>query len=114
MYKVLVIVISAKNLVTITQRDVDIEKSNGDPVNYIKAPGTYRIHFKKIVFQREFQFLSGDLSALLEVPFASNRILRYDAPYSIIPEKSAHGGQKCDDDAGVVKHFENRQPLSFW
>ena len=102
--------ISVQNKMEIKSEDIAITNEHGRRVNYIKAPGTYAIHFQKIRVLQPLPNLSGELSATLQVPlFEGPQGLRFDLPYQVIPETGILE-QRCDSHSGIV----SRNRRNYW
>ncbi|VDK62035.1 unnamed protein product [Anisakis simplex] len=57
-----------KNEIKLSEEDVNIVNENGNRAYFIKAPGNYSLQFKQIKVLDNFGYLSGELSATLQVP----------------------------------------------
>lgn len=100
------------NHIKIRKEDVEILDDNGDKVHYIRAPGQYKINFNRVQPDKKLPYISGEMSALLEVPLVESSFIRFDFPYSIIPEKQLVN-DVCDKESGVVVKNVNGQKRSF-
>lgn len=65
LYQKLVLV---KNEIKITEDDINIVNGKGNRVYFIKAPGNYSLHFKKIAVLDDFGYLTGEIGVTLQVP----------------------------------------------
>jgi hypothetical protein len=59
-------------------KDVQIVNERGNKVYYIKAPGNYSMHFKRINVLNPLAHLSGEIGVTLQVSFL--HFLRYIIP----------------------------------
>ncbi|VIO98884.1 Uncharacterized protein BM_BM2172 [Brugia malayi] len=98
----------AKNEIKLTEDDIDIVNEKGNRVYFIKAPGSYSLHFKKLVVTRDIGYLSGEIGVTLQVPIIEGPAgIRFDLPYTVVPETGILD-QECDKHSGVVERG-NRQ-----
>uniref|UniRef100_A0A183CU82 VWFD domain-containing protein n=1 Tax=Gongylonema pulchrum TaxID=637853 RepID=A0A183CU82_9BILA len=72
-----------KNEIKVTEDDIAIRNEKGNRAYFIKAPGNYSLHFKRIVVTKDFG-------------------IRFDLPYTMIPETGLLD-QKCDEYSGIVQ-----------
>lgn len=56
------------NEINLTEEDVQIVNEKGNKVYYIKAPGNYSMHFKRINVLNPLAHLSGEIGVTLQVP----------------------------------------------
>jgi len=86
-----------------------VTDSSGKRLRYIRAPGDIHLSFSHITVQRPLPNLSGEISAKLQVPIFSGPgdLLRFDLPYTVIPQQSSNGAS-CDDYSGVVSHGDKQ------
>uniref|UniRef100_A0A915PIW0 VPS9 domain-containing protein n=1 Tax=Setaria digitata TaxID=48799 RepID=A0A915PIW0_9BILA len=104
----IVTVFAAVNEIKLTEDDVDIVNEKGNRVYFIKAPGSYSLHFKKLVVTKDFGYLSGEIGVTLQVPIIEGPAgIRFDLPYTVIPETGILD-QECDEQSGVIERG-NRQ-----
>uniref|UniRef100_A0A0N4U4I6 ADAM_spacer1 domain-containing protein n=1 Tax=Dracunculus medinensis TaxID=318479 RepID=A0A0N4U4I6_DRAME len=107
LYQKLVLV---KNEIKITEDDINIVNGKGNRVYFIKAPGNYSLHFKKIAVLDDFGYLTGEIGVTLQVPLLEGPAgIRFDLPYTMIPETGLLN-QQCDDFSGMVK----RDGRQYW
>lgn len=106
-----------------TEEDVNIINEKGNKVYFIKAPGNYSLHFKKINVLNDFGHLTGEIGVTLQVPilesqgnfFNLNLLaftiigIRFDVPYTMIPETGLLN-QQCDEFSGIVE----RDKRQYW
>ena len=103
------------NQVTIAKKDISVTDSSDNPVRYIRAPGEYKLRFDNVRVNRPLANLAGEISAtlqvscaslfqqLIQVPVFEGPVgLRFDYPYTIIPETRS-GRPSCDALSGAVK-----------
>ena len=57
--------------------------------------------------------IAGELSVLLEVPLLESSLVRFDFPYSVIPEKSLLN-DVCDQESGVVSRESGGRNRTYW
>ncbi|CAD5232961.1 unnamed protein product [Bursaphelenchus xylophilus] len=92
-----------KNEIKMTEEDVNIINEKGNRVYYIKAPGNYSLHFKKINVLNDFGYLTGEIGVTLQVPILEGPAgIRFDVPYTMIPETGLLN-QQCDEFSGIVE-----------
>ncbi|CAI5451863.1 unnamed protein product [Caenorhabditis angaria] len=92
-----------KNEIKVSEDDVQIVNELGNRVYYIRAPGNYSLDFKKIKVAKNFGYLAGEIGVTLQVPIIEGPAgIRFDLPYTMIPETSLLS-QKCDDNSGIVE-----------
>ncbi|EFO21001.1 hypothetical protein LOAG_07490 [Loa loa] len=98
----------AKNEIKLTEDDIDVVNEKGNRVFFIKAPGNYSLHFKRLVVTKDIGYLSGEIGVKLQVPIIEGPAgIRFDLPYTVIPETGILD-QECDKHSGVVERG-NRQ-----
>ncbi|KAH7713473.1 Protein C13C12.2 [Aphelenchoides avenae] len=92
-----------KNELEISENDVNIVNDKGNKVYYIKAPGNYSLHFKRIQVGDNFGHLTGEIGVTLQVPILEGPAgIRFDVPYTMIPETGLLN-QQCDEFSGIVE-----------
>ncbi|KAI6190109.1 hypothetical protein M3Y97_00081300 [Aphelenchoides bicaudatus] len=92
-----------KNEIKLTEEDVNIVNERGNKVYYIKAPGNYSLHFKRINVLNDFGYLTGEIGVTLQVPLIEGAGgLRFDVPYTMVPETGLLN-QQCDEFSGIVE-----------
>jgi len=92
-----------KNEIKLTEDDVNIVNEKGNRVYFIKAPGNYSLHFKKINVLDDFGYLTGEIGVTLQVPLIEGAGgLRFDVPYTMVPETGLLN-QQCDEFSGIVE-----------
>jgi hypothetical protein len=92
-----------KNEIKLTEDDVNIINEKGNKVYYIKAPGNYSLHFKRIDVTDNFGHLTGEIGVTLQVPILEGPAgIRFDVPYTMIPETGLLA-QQCDEFSGIVE-----------
>lgn len=62
-----------KNEIKMTEDDVNIVNEKGNKVYFIKAPGNYSLHFKKINVLSDFGHLTGEIGVTLQVPILESQ-----------------------------------------
>ncbi|TKR88006.1 hypothetical protein L596_012318 [Steinernema carpocapsae] len=93
-----------KNQIKINEDDVNVVNEKGNRVYFIKAPGNYSLHFKRINVMNSFGFLTGEIGVTLRVPILEGPAgIRFDVPYTMIPETGLLN-QQCDEHSGIVEH----------
>ncbi|CAG9535816.1 unnamed protein product [Cercopithifilaria johnstoni] len=98
----------AKNEIKLTEDDINIVNEKGNRVYFIKAPGSYSLHFKKLVVTKDIGYLSGEIGVTLQVPIIEGPAgIRFDLPYTVVPETGILD-QECDKYSGVIERG-NRQ-----
>ncbi|KAL3985789.1 hypothetical protein ACH3XW_40075 [Acanthocheilonema viteae] len=98
----------AKNEIKLTEDDINIVNEKGNRVYFIKAPGKYSLHFKKLVVTKNIGYLSGEIGVTLQVPIIEGPAgIRFDLPYTVVPETGILD-QECDKYSGVIERG-NRQ-----
>uniref|UniRef100_A0A0R3RVD6 Uncharacterized protein n=1 Tax=Elaeophora elaphi TaxID=1147741 RepID=A0A0R3RVD6_9BILA len=97
-----------KNEIKLTEDDIDIVNEKGNRVYFIKAPGSYSLHFKKLAVIKDIGYLSGEIGVTLQVPIIEGPAgIRFDLPYTVVPETGILD-QECDKYSGVIER-SNRQ-----
>ncbi|CAD5223710.1 unnamed protein product [Bursaphelenchus okinawaensis] len=92
-----------KNEIKMTEDDVNIVNEKGNRVYYIKAPGNYSLHFRRINVLNDFGYLTGEIGVTLQVPLLEGPAgIRFDVPYTMIPETGLLN-QQCDEFSGIVE-----------
>lgn len=92
-----------KNEVRLGENDINIINEKGNRVYYIKAPGNYSLHFKRIQVLKNFGHLTGELGVTLQVPLLEGPAgIRFDVPYTMVPETGLLT-QECDEYSGIVE-----------
>lgn len=61
-------IIAVKNEVKLAEGDINIVNEKGNRVYFIKAPGSYSLHFKKLIVTKDIGYLSGEIGVTLQVP----------------------------------------------
>lgn len=94
-----------------TEEDVNIINEKGNKVYFIKAPGNYSLHFKKINVLNDFGHLTGEIGVTLQVPIleSASSGISFDVPYTMIPETGLLN-QQCDEFSGIVE----RDKRQYW
>uniref|UniRef100_A0A1I7YFN5 Uncharacterized protein n=1 Tax=Steinernema glaseri TaxID=37863 RepID=A0A1I7YFN5_9BILA len=93
-----------KNQIKMNEDDVNVVNEKGNRVYFIKAPGNYSLHFKRINVLNQFGYLTGEIGVTLRVPILEGPAgIRFDVPYTMIPETGLLN-QQCDDHSGIVEH----------
>uniref|UniRef100_A0A915CW86 Uncharacterized protein n=1 Tax=Ditylenchus dipsaci TaxID=166011 RepID=A0A915CW86_9BILA len=92
-----------KNEIKLTEDDVDVVNEKGNKVYFIKAPGNYSLHFKRINVLNDFGYLTGEIGITLQVPILEGpNGIRFDVPYTMVPETGLLN-QQCDEFSGIVE-----------
>ncbi|KAI1720912.1 hypothetical protein DdX_05162 [Ditylenchus destructor] len=92
-----------KNEIKLTEEDVNVVNEKGNRVYFIKAPGNYSLHFKKINVLNDFGHLTGEIGITLQVPILEGpNGIRFDVPYTMVPETGLLN-QQCDEFSGIVE-----------
>ncbi|KAI6186397.1 hypothetical protein M3Y98_00128200 [Aphelenchoides besseyi] len=91
-----------KNEIKIAEEDVVVVNEKGNRVHFIKAPGNYSMHFRRINVLNEFRHLTGEIGVTLQVPILEGAGVRFDVPYTMIPETGLLS-QQCDEFSGIVE-----------
>ncbi|KHN82958.1 hypothetical protein Tcan_14243 [Toxocara canis] len=92
-----------KNEIHLAEEDVSIVNEKGNRVYFVKAPGNYSLMLKQLKVLNDFGYLSGEIGATLQVPILEGPAgIRFDLPYTVIPETSLLS-QQCDQYSGIVQ-----------
>ncbi|OUC42401.1 hypothetical protein D917_02977 [Trichinella nativa] len=93
------------SVLDIPEKEIRVTDTRGREVHYITAPGEFVIHFGKINVKRNLQHLAGEISINLQVPIGGGGPfgIKWDIPYSAVPQKKLIGGYTCDAQSGYVK-----------
>ncbi|KFD52334.1 hypothetical protein M514_06715 [Trichuris suis] len=93
----------------IQDKDIRVTDNRGRDLRYISAPGEFVINFGKIQVKKQLQNIAGELGVNLQVPIGSGGPfnIKWDIPYSAVPQKKLIGGLTCDENAGFVKTDRN-------
>ncbi|VDK75240.1 unnamed protein product [Onchocerca ochengi] len=59
---------AVKNEIKVIEGDIDIVNEKGNRLYFIKAPGSYSLHFKKLVFTKDIEYFWGEIGVTLQVP----------------------------------------------
>ncbi|VDL73017.1 unnamed protein product [Nippostrongylus brasiliensis] len=95
--------LSVKNEIKVIDEDVSFLNEKGNKVYYIRAPGNYSLHFKKVTVEKDFGFLAGEIGATLQVPLIQGPAgFHFDYPHTIVPETGLFY-QHCDEHSGIVE-----------
>lgn len=79
-----ILLLLVKNEISISENDVNIVNEKGNKVYYIKAPGNYSLHFKRIQVDDNVGHLTGEIGVTLQVPILEGPAGKDAVPSSLL------------------------------